>query len=786
MLQSYLKITLRNLQKNGVYSFINIAGLSIGLVCSILILLWVNHELSWDNFHENRDRIYRVYVNGQGDSEIFTQQAIPLPLWENFKTDRDFANVSPTNWGDTYLLTYGEQRLYKQGYYAGDQFLRMFSFQVVKGDPQKQLGDPSTIVLTESTAAALFGNEEPIGKIVRVDDEIDLTVTGVVKDVPGNSSFSFECLLPFSTYMNREQWVKNSLTNWGNNSFNLYVEMNPEADPEQVEARLKDIIKKNAEGSSFEVTFHPMEKWRLHSDFKNGKNVGGYIVYVSMFTVIAIFILVIACINFMNLATARSERRSREVGIRKSIGSGRRELVLQFLGETLIISMVAFLIALGITEMVLPLFNHLVDKQLSIDYTAPYFWGMAVIVIIGTGLLAGSYPAFYLSSFQAAAVLKGKMQIGKKGVLPRKILVTLQFFFSIALIISTLVVYYQINHLKNRPVGYDQDNLIMVSNTGDIRKNFDAIKRELLTNRLASSVTSSSSPVTAIYAFMGEVSWKGKREDQRTAMATVATSHDYAKTLGITVKEGRDFNEDFTDSTSIVLNESAVAYMGLKEPLGETVRWDETDYKVVGVFADLVMASPNRSVDPTMFVFDPTWMSHLTIKLSPEASTEETLASVESIFRKYNPNYPFTYQFVSQEFERKFTGIQLIGRLANVFSFLAIIISCLGLFGLAAFTAEQRTKEIGIRKVLGASLSTVVVLISRDFSKLVIVAFVIAAPLSWWLMDNWLNQYNYRISIEWWILAVAGLSVMVLALVVVIFQALKAALTNPVNALRNE
>jgi putative ABC transport system permease protein len=434
----------------------------------------------------------------------------------------------------------------------------------------------------------------------------------------------------------------------------------------------------------------------------------------------------------------------------------------------------------------LPVYSTLVNKKLFIDYADPLFWLSAIGVVFATGLVAGSYPAFYLSSFQPAAVLKGKMQVGKKGSIPRKVMVVFQFASSILLIIATLVVYNQINHLKNRPTGYDRENLMFVSNTGEIGKNYKAIRQELLDKGLASSVCTSSSPITAIYAFMGGVTWPGKREDQRASMATIATGYDYTKTMGMKVVQGRDFSEEMNDSTSLLLNETAANYMGLENPIGELIRWNDKDYKVIGVFKDVVMNSPNRAIDPTMVVFDPTWSSDVTIRVSKGSSTHNGVGQIEEIFKKYNPAYPFSFRFADDEFDKKFTNIEFVGRLANLFSVLAIIISCLGLFGLAAFTAEQRTKEIGIRKVMGATVSSVVVLLSKEFTRLVIFAFLLAAPLAWWLLEKWLTQYTYRIDIEWWIMAVAGGLALVLAVVVVSVQAVKAAVANPVNSLRNE
>src|SRR5690606_29543255 len=448
--------------------------------------------------------------------------------------------------------------------------------------------------------------------------------------------------------------------------------------------------------------------------------------------------------------------------------------------------LVAFLIAIGIVEVGLPFYNSIVQKQLFIDYTNPYWYAAGFGVVVLTGLAAGSYPALYLSAFQPAAVLKGKMQSGKSGTLPRKVLVTLQFFVSIALIIATAVIYFQLHHLRNRPTVYYSKNLVTVPNTGDIMKNYNAIKNELIAGGLASSVTTSNSPITAIYAFNGGLQWSGKREDQRGSFATIGVSHDYSQTMGTTIIEGRDFSPEFTDSTSMILNEAAVAYMGLENPIGETIHFWDTTFTVVGVMKDVVMSSPAGSVSPTVFVFDPTWCSDVTIRLGDRYGSQETMAKIEDIFKKYNPAYPFVYRFSDQEFARKFQNIRQFGNLANLFSFLAILISCLGLFGLAAYTAEQRTKEIGIRKVLGATVGSVVMLLSKDFTKLVIISFIIAAPFSAWVMNNWLSQYEYRINIEWWILAGAGSAALVLAIVVVSYQAIRAASANPVSSLRSE
>lgn len=786
MFRNYFIIALRSLQKNGIYSFINIAGLSIGMACSILILLWVGHEVSFDNFHKQRDNIYRVYINSEADNGITTQMAVPLPLWDAFQQERDVVRVVPTDWSRTFLLTVGNQRLYKTGYYAGDDFLHMFSFPVLQGNPARTLSDPSSIVITTSTARALFGSENALGKTIRVDNATDMTVTAVVADVPGNSSFEFDCLLPFTNYMKREPWVEEARTAWGNNSFNLYIQLAEGADINAFEQRVKGLIKKNQQDSNQEITFLAMPRWRLYADFQDGQSVSGTIVYVRLFTILAVFILVIACINFMNLATARSERRAREVGIRKSIGSRRKELVFQFLGETFLIATMALIIAIGVVEGALPFYNMLVNKTLSISYRDPWLWTAALGIVGFTGLLAGSYPAFYLSAFQPAQVLKGRVHAGRQGAMPRKVMVTVQFFLSITLIACTIIIYRQIDHLRNRPVGYEQAQLMLIQDAGDIMKHYDAIKQSLLDQRVATYVTTSSSPVTAIYAYMGGISWPGKRDDQRAGIATIGIGDDYVSTLGMQILEGRACSQEHADSTAVMLNEAAVEYMGLTKPVGTVLTWNDKPYTVVGVVRNVVMVSPTRNVDPTVYHYSPTWVSDLTLRLPKEGNMSAVIPKIENIFKKYNPAYPFTYRFADDEFAKKFASLQLIGNLANLFAVLSILISCLGLFGLTAFTAEQRTKEIGIRKVLGASIPQVVVLLSREFTLLILVAFTLAAPLAWWYMYTWLDQFAYHTSIPWYILGGAGLLSLVLALSVVSYQAVRAALSNPVNALRSE
>jgi ABC-type antimicrobial peptide transport system permease subunit len=528
-----------------------------------------------------------------------------------------------------------------------------------------------------------------------------------------------------------------------------------------------------------------MSKWRLHSNFKDGKINGGMIEYVQLFTAIAIFVLIIACINFMNLATARSEGRAREVGIRKSIGSRRKELIAHFLGESILVTFIAFLLSIVFIELALPAYNQLVNKHISVDYSDPLVWGVGLGLVLVLGIFSGSYPAFYLSSFQPVKVLKGKVNVGKGASTPRKVLVTLQFGFSIFLIIGTMIIYQQIMHVKNRDVGYDRENLIQIWSNNEIETNFQTIREALVQTGAVKSVCKSNSPVTAIFS-NNEVKWAGM-PNQRVAFSTIATEYDYAQTMGISMLEGRDFSRDFpSDSSAVVINQAAVEFMGLKDPIGQKITYNETEMEIIGVMPNIVMGSPYQPVDPMILVFIPSWSSTITVRLEETTDLSASIEKVEQVFKKLNPNYPFEYRFTDDDFQRKFSTINLISRLAGIFASLAILITCLGLFGLAAFTAEQRTKEIGIRKVLGASVSSLVLLISKDFSRLVLFAFAISAPLGWWFLNSFLERYPYRIQISWWILLAAGVFALVLSVLIVSTQALRAALSNPVNSLRNE
>lgn len=788
MLTYFWKVALRNFLKNSLYSSINVIGLSIGIASSILILLWVADEYNYDRFHKKYDRIYQLYKTESWAQGIGTGQSMPYLLKDELLTNSSqIKSAVMTNWGEGNMLQVGDKRLNKFGLSATEDFLKVFSFEVVKGDPTTALSDPTSIVITESTADLFFKDQDPINQLIKIDNKREQKVTAVIKDVPLQSSLTFDYVLPFGFFEATQSWVRYAKSNWNNNSFQIYVELQEKAKQEEVESSIKDIVKNNNPKAQTAVLFlHPMSKWRLYSKFENGINTGGLIEYVRLFTAIAVFVLIIACINFMNLATARSESRAREVGIRKSIGSGRKELIFQFLGESVLITALSTLIAIAIVQLVLPYYNLLVEKQVMLEMSNPWVWGTGITWILVIGIFSGSYPAFYLSSFQPVKVLKGKISSGKGTTTPRKVLVILQFGFSIFLIIGTIVIYQQIKHVKNRELGYNRENLIQMWTNNELEKNFNVIRQELVTTGSVVSVTKSNSPITSIFS-SNEVEWPGMPADQRVALAAIATEYDYTKTMGIKMLQGRDFSRDHkSDSAAVILNEAAVEMMGLEDPLGQRIKFNSQDVEIIGIVPNVIMGSPYTPVEACGIVFDPTWVSTITIRMSETKDLNESLAAVESVFKKYNPSYPFEYRFVDADFQKKFTGINLVSRLASIFASLAIVITCLGLFGLAAFTAEQRTKEVGIRKVLGASAASLVALISRDFSRLVIISFFIAAPVAWVLLGNYLEQYPYRVSIAWWVLPLAGLSTLLMALLIVGTQAAKAAAANPTNSLRSE
>jgi putative ABC transport system permease protein len=786
MIKNYFKIAWRNLFRNKGFSATNLLGLTIGITCTILISLWVKDELTYNKFHTNYNSIYKIYANRDFNNQVFTDQNMVLPLASTIeKQIPQLKYAVTTSHRQPRILSYGDTKLKKEGYSASEHFFEMFSWKFIKGTASAAISDPSFIVLTKTTAKAFFGSEDPINKTIRIDNNRDAKVTAIVDDAPGNSTFQFDYIMPFNTSSENYQ---RSFTDWQNSSWDVFVQVNPGTNMKHLEKSINDIKYQHDPGDKKISTYFafPMNKWRLQSEFKDGKNTGGMIEYVRLFSIIAIIILLIACVNFMNLSTARSEKRAREVGVRKTLGSGKRQLIFQFFSESIILAAIAFVLSVLAVYLLLPFFNDLVDKHLSLNIAEPLFWVSAIALILFTGIVAGSYPALYLSSFNPVKVLKGTFLSGKKSALPRHILVVGQFAISILLISATIIIYQQIQHIKNRDIGYDPNNLIMIPASEDTQKNYAVIKDELTKTGMISSVNRCFSPITDIWWKMPAPDWDGKPAGAELIVAGMSTDINYTKTMGVKIIEGKDFSGVPADSANILVNEAAVKAMGLKNPIGTQFRNGTNKHTVIGVTSNIVMESPFKAVDPMLIYFNPYNCNSINIRLAASARPQTALKSLEAVFKKYNPAFPFDYKFVDEEFGRKFLTENLISRITNIFAGLAIFICCIGLAGLASFTIEKRIREIGIRKVMGATLQQLLLLISKDFLKLVLIAFVIATPLAWWFMHNWLEKYPDRITISIWLFGAVGFLILLLALVVVSLNTMKAAVANPVKSLRTE
>lgn len=789
MFSNYFKIAIRNLLRQKAFSIINISGLAIGMASAILIMLWIQNEVSHDRFHEKSDRLYTVNNRDRFNGELWAWNTTPNILGPTIKNDYpDVEDVVRTN-NANFLFNYKDTRLVNQGAFADSGFFNLFSFPLLKGSPGTVLKDYNNIVVTEKFAKKLFGNEDPMGKIVRVDSTDHFTVTGVMKDLPPNTRFDFEYIIPW-TYKDKLGWSDSS---WGNNGVNTYVLLKPNVSQASFDQKIKNVTIDHTSGddkSTTQVFTYPLKDAWLYGKSENGQYVGGRIEMVRLFGIIAVFILLIACINFMNLSTARSEKRAKEVGIRKVVGAPKSSLVGQFLGESVLISLLAGLLSIIIVQLSLPAFNSLVSEELFIPYSSPLFWAIGLLFVFITGLVAGSYPAFFLSSYKPVKVLKGTFKAAHALVTPRKILVVLQFTFAIVLIICTIIITRQINFAQKRDAGYNRDQLVYTFIQGDIDKNYEVIKNELISSGAAIAVSKSMSPITQRWSDSWGFSWDGStEEDKKADFIRMASDADFEKTMGVKIIEGRDIDikKYPGDSTALLLNETAVKAMRFKNPIGQIVREGSgRNWIVVGVLKDFIFESPFQKIEKLMVNGPAAWFNVIHFKLNPSKTVSENIALAETIFKKYNPQYPFDAHFVDEAYARKFDNQKRTGKLAALFAGLTIFISCLGLFGLAAYMAQNRIKEIGVRRVLGATVNNITTLLSKDFLKLVVISLVIATPLAWWAMTAWLKDFEYRVDIEWWVFAVAGILSIVIALLTVGYQAVRAALSNPVKNLRTE
>jgi putative ABC transport system permease protein len=798
MIKNFIKVAWRNLRKNKASSIINIGGLSVGMAVALLIGLWIYDETSFDRYHKTYDRVAQVMQHQTENGQIFTMVAMPFPIGKELQTKygNHFKYVVMSSWGGDHILTAGDTKISQNGIYMDKDAPALFSLTMLKGS-YDALRDPHSIILSASAAKAIFGNEDPLNKLLKIDSKLDVKVTGVYEDLPYNTTFrDTKFIAPWDLYVTSEAWILRNVDKWDNNSFQTFVQLADNTNFSSVGASVLDAKLKNvpADDKKFnpKIFLNPMKDWHLRSHWENGKQTGGPIEYVRLFTIVGAFVLILACINFMNLSTARSEKRAREVGIRKAIGSLRGQLIGQFYSESLMVVLFAFVFALLLTQVTLPWFNHIADKKMSIPWLSPGFWVAGILFSIITGLISGSYPALYLSSFNPVKVLKGTFRVGRLASLPRKVLVVLQFTISLTLIAGTIIVDSQVQYTKNRPIGYDRSGLMMIRmKSPDFYGKYDVLRRDLKADGSIEEMAESSSPLTAVWSNNGGFSWPEKDPKVDADFATFWVSHEYGKTVGWQFKEGRGFSRDFaTDSSAVVINEASVKFMGIKDPIGKIITDGQGEharqFRIIGVTKDMLTESPYEAVKQAVYFLDYGNVNWIILKMNPNKSASASIAGIERTFKSDIPSAPFDYKFVDTEFASKFAAEERVGTLSTFFASLAVFISCLGLFGLASFVAEQRTKEIGVRKVLGASVANLWQMLSKDFVLLVAFSCVIAIPAAWFFMKGWLEKYPYRTSISWWVFVATSVGALVITLLTVSYQAIRAALANPVKSLKTQ
>jgi ABC-type antimicrobial peptide transport system permease subunit len=804
MIRSYLNIAWRNISKNKMYSFINIGGLAVGMAVAMLIGLWVYDDVNYNHSHDNYPHIAQVYkrFTTPADQKVLHSTTLAQPVATTLadKYSHLFKNVVVVWWETDYTIGVGERNFNKMGQFVEDGFIEMFSLKMLKGD-NNSLHDQQAIIISESTARALFGEKDPINQTLKLHNRIDVIVKGVYEDVANNSIFgAIDFFGNFENLKANNPRMKANETNWDNNAHRIYAQTQDNVNIERASEAIHNLYQNDAPGDEAQtakkyntsVELFPMKDWYLYSEFKEGYPVTGRITFVILFSVVGVFVLLLACINFMNLSTARSEKRAKEVGVRKTMGSMKSQLVNQFLSESFLVVLVSFVVALGIVLLSLSPFNELAEKKIQLPFTNIYFWLLSAAFLLITSFLSGLYPAFYLSSFQPVKVLKGTIRLGKYSSLPRKVLVVTQVTVSVVLIIGTVIVYQQIQYAQNRPVGYDREGLIRIPLSDPEFKMNDAMKEEMLRSGVAVDAALSSSPVTTIWDNLGGFTWKGKNPEAESSFSFTAVTEDYGKTIQWKILQGRDFSKQFaTDVDAVIINKAAAKYMGLENPVGEyiTWQWNQRSRLIIGVVEDVIAMSPYEPVSPGLYWLEndrSDVMSQMQVRLNPHMSVKEALSKIESIQSRLVPAAVFTYSFVDEDYGVKFNAEQRVGKLASLFAVLAIFISCLGLFGLSSFVAEQKTKEIGVRKVVGASIYNIWSLLSKEFVMLVLIAFVIAVPVAYYYLNRWLLTYNYHTDVRPVVFVYSGLGVLAITLVTVSFQSIKAAIANPIKSLRSE
>ena len=790
MIKNYLLVALRNLKRNKVFSFINIVGLALGMACSLLILLWVQDERGMDAFHVNKTRLYNIYerqyYDGRIEAGYFTPGLLGTEMKKKIPEIEQAADYAPNS--DKLTFQVGDKIIKEEGKYASEDFFSMFSFPLLQGKPATALNDPASIAISRKMAVHFFGSPQAaMGKALRVENKKDLKVTAVFEDPLPKSSLQFDFIANWYYFLDENSWAKE----WGNNGPATAILLRKDAVPSNVSAKIKKFLdgynKEQDKTFRIELGMQRFDEQYLHSNFKNGLVTGGRAEYVNLFSIIAVFIMLIACINFMNLTTARSVKRAKEIGVRKVVGAVRSVLMRQFIGEAILLSFLATLVAVSLALIMLPAFNSLAGKQIIFPVYKPVFWLELLLLTVTTGLVSGSYPALFLSGFNPVTVLKGSLKFSSGATIFRKGLVVFQFVLSIILIIGTIVISRQIQYIQSKDLGYNRENLIYLPVEGDLRNQYTLFKEQALRLPGIQAITRMTESPTSLSSSTGGVDWDGKDPNIRPEFTQASVGYDFVKTLNLQLAQGRDFSKDFgTDSLGYLINESALRKMGFKDPIGKRLTFWGKKGMIIGVIKDSHFNSLRLPIEPLILrLADKEPWGTMLVK-TQRGKTKEALAGLSTLSKSMNAKFPFTYQFADEEFSKLYNTEQIIGKLSDYFAFLAIFISCLGLLGLAMFTAEQRTREIGIRKVLGASVPGLFALLSKEFLQLVVVALLIATPVAWWVMNNWLKDYNYHTNVSWWVFAVAGLLAIAIALLTVSFQTIKAALANPVRSLRSE
>lgn len=787
MFKLNLKIAIRSLWKNKGYTLINVGGLAIGLASCMLLLLYVAYEWSYDKHTSGYDRTYVVYSNQKNANSVLSFAWTPGIMADNLReTIPELSYVTHSTYPSEFLITNEDKSFKKRGMFTDPSFLKIFDYKFIKGSKDQALKSPNSVILTEKTAKLLFGNEEPLNKTLKLADTELLTVEGVIEDVPTTSSIKFDYLMSWELYEKLNTWTKNA--GWGSNYCFTVLQLKDNSAFEKVSKEIHGIYGRNQKENGNVAIIHPLAKWHLYDEFENGKSVGGKIDMLRIFFILAFCILLIACINFMNLSTARSEKRAKEVGVRKAIGASRKTLISQFIMESVLLAFLGMVVAFVLIEFSLPYFNNLLNVTLTINYTDWKFWMLLFGLTLFTGFIAGSYPAFYLSSFDPVKVLKGFGRAGGASLSIRKVLVVFQFVFASCLIICTAVIYQQLIFIKNKPIGYDKNGLIEIPIEGVLK---DKSKVELFRDRLLKSGVTSKVSTFSLSLTQGgnnttSVSWPGKNPNENIMFNFRLASDDFVATLGGSMLEGRDFSRSFHDSTGVVINEAGAKVMGLSKPVGSVVGWNDGQYTIIGVMKDFVMESPYKSTSPMIIGKGIEKEGVITMRLNPNQNLSRAIAEVETMMKEVNPDYPATVTFVSDNFESKFKNEKLMGILANWFGGFAVFISCLGLLGLSLYMAEQRKKEISIRKVLGAGSLHILTLLNKDFVKLVLIANLIAFPVAYIVINKWLSKYEFRIEISLIPFALAIVLSLLIALFTVSIQSIKVAKANPVDALKYE